>query len=109
MKCAAPQGAAADPAELKACARVSRAGALCSGPRIETYGLAEVCRAHTPAASTKMAVRVMGKLTMLAAGVDVVIFCSGTGQKQRISVMRIVVRAVVPIRNTVANRNGKGS
>jgi hypothetical protein len=70
MKCAATHGAAADPAELNACASVNRAGALCSGPRIETYGLAEVCSAHTPAANTKIATSVMGKLTMLAAGTN---------------------------------------
>src|SRR5579863_10174568 len=68
MKTPATHGAASEPMELTACAKVSRAGALCSGPRIETYGLAEVCNPQTPEASTKIANSVMGKLTMLAAG-----------------------------------------
>ena len=60
---AATHGAIADAPELKACARFRRAEALCSGPRIETYGLADVCKAQTLVASTKIAVKVRGKLT----------------------------------------------
>src|ERR1035438_7461881 len=59
-------GPEAWPTELKACARVSRAGALSSGPRMVTYGLAAVCKAVTPEAITKIAVKKSGKLTILA-------------------------------------------
>ena len=61
-------GAMAVPSELNACASVSRAGALLSGPRIETYGFAEVCSPQTPVARTKLAVRKNGKLIIAAAG-----------------------------------------
>lgn len=56
--------------ELKACASVSRTGALCSGPRMATPGLVAVCRAVTPAHEMKTAARKSRKLTSLAAGMN---------------------------------------
>jgi len=63
-------GARVPPMELKAWARLRRMEELESGPRMETYGFAEVCSAVTPAPTTKMAVRNSGKLTSLAAGIN---------------------------------------
>ena len=59
------------PSELSACASVKRTGALLSGPRMATYGLAAVCKAVTPAPTTKTAARKSGKLTSLAAGTNI--------------------------------------
>ena len=58
------------PTEFNACASVSRTGALCSGPRIATYGFAAVCSAVTPAPTMNTAVRNSGKLTIFAAGTN---------------------------------------
>src|SRR5690242_7402824 len=50
-------GASVVPRELNPCVRFSRLEAVLGGPRIATYGLAEVCRMVMPAASTINAVR----------------------------------------------------
>ena len=70
MNAPATSGAIVPPSEFRACASVRRTGALCSGPRIATYGLAAVCSAVTPAPTTNTAVRNSGKLTSLAAGTN---------------------------------------
>src|SRR5215467_12427061 len=64
-------GASVVPSELKACVRFKRLDAVRGGPRIATYGLAEVCRMVIPAASTINAVRKTGNDGMEAAGTNV--------------------------------------
>src|ERR1700727_305877 len=50
-------GASVVPRELKACVKFKRLEAVRGGPRIATYGLAEVCKTVMPAASTIRALR----------------------------------------------------
>src|ERR1700686_5487380 len=63
-------GASVVPSELKACVRFKRLEAVRGGPRIATYGLAEVCSAVIPAASTINAVRNNGNDGSDAAGTN---------------------------------------
>src|SRR6476469_9218856 len=63
-------GAMVVPRELKACVRFNRLEAVRGGPRIATYGLAEVCSTVMPAASTISALRKTGNEGMEAAGTN---------------------------------------
>src|SRR5260221_11613176 len=63
-------GASVVPSELKACVRFKRLEAVRGGPRIATYGFAEVCSMVIPAASTISAVRNSGNEGMEAAGTN---------------------------------------
>ena len=65
------RGASVVPNELKACVRFKRLEAVRGGPRIATYGLAEVCRMVMPAARTINAIRNSGKDGMDAAGTNI--------------------------------------
>src|SRR5712672_1286520 len=65
-------GASVVPSELKACVRFKRLEAVRGGPRIATYGFAEVCSMVIPAASTISAVRNRGNEGMDAAGTNMI-------------------------------------
>src|SRR6476646_7013355 len=65
------RGASVVPSELKACVRFNRLEAVRGGPRIATYGLAEVCRMVMPAARTIKAVRNNGNDGIEAAGTNI--------------------------------------
>src|SRR5438270_9298806 len=64
------RGASVVPRELKACAKFKRLEAVRGGPRIATYGFAEVCNIVMPAASTISAVRNSGNDGIDAAGTN---------------------------------------
>src|SRR5882724_11782357 len=63
-------GASVVPSELKACVRFRRLEAVRGGPRIATYGFADVCSMVIPAASTISAVRNSGNDGIDAAGTN---------------------------------------
>src|SRR5450432_232530 len=63
-------GATVVPRELKACVRLSRLDAVSAGPRMATYGLADVCKTVMPAARTINAVRNNGNEGIVAAGTN---------------------------------------
>src|SRR6478672_7749135 len=65
------RGASVVPSELKACVRFRRLEAVRGGPRIATYGFAEVCSMVMPAASTIKAVRNNGNDGIDAAGTNI--------------------------------------
>src|SRR5205823_677791 len=64
------RGASVVPSELKAWVRFKRLDAVRGGPRMATYGFAEVCKTVIPAASTINAVRKTGNDGMEAAGTN---------------------------------------
>src|SRR5579859_7895582 len=64
------RGASVVPKELKAWVKFKRLEAVRGGPRIATYGLAEVCKMVMPAASTIRAVRNSGNDGIDAAGTN---------------------------------------
>src|SRR6267142_3990144 len=88
------QGATVVPSELKAWVRFNRLDAVRGGPRMATYGLAEVCKTVIPAARTMSALRNNGN-----DGID----AAGTNRKAPVAMVSspVTMERLYPIHSTI--------